>query len=212
MSFTTPGSSEPEGFASFILRADKTLSPVENVANFVAGAAVFLLMALGVLQILLRSIFNNPIVGYIDLVELSMALLAFLGAAYCQRLGGHIRMDILVGNLEGRLLWFVESLGTLLALFIIGVIIWFGWDHFLRAYELGDTTIDAEFPVWPSKLLVPVAFAIWWIRLAIQFAGSLRLLIDPALAPAGVVLHKDAAQVAQDEIRESLGDVEETDR
>ncbi|WP_323794594.1 TRAP transporter small permease [Nisaea sp.] len=212
MSFTTPGSTEPDGFASFILRADRSLSPIENAASFTAGAGVFLLMALGVLQILLRSLFNSPIVGYIDLVELSMAILAFLGTAYCQRLGGHIRMDILVGHLEGRLLWFVESVGTLLALFIIGVIIWFGWDHFLRAYELGDTSIDAEFPVWPSKLLVPVAFAIWWLRLAIQLVGSLRLMINPSLEPAGVLLHKDAAQLAQEEIRESLGENKGADR
>lgn len=212
MSFITPGSKEPERFGSFILRADRALTPVENVANFIAGIAIFLLMALGVMQILLRSIFNKPIVGYIDLVELSMAILAFLGAAYCQRLGGHIRMDILVGHLKGRLLWFTESMATALALFIIGVIIWFGWEHFLRAYELGDTTIDAEFPVWPSKLLVPVAFTIWWGRLAIQLVGSLRLLIDPTLAPAGVVLHKDVAQIAQDEIRDSLGDAGGADR
>jgi TRAP-type C4-dicarboxylate transport system permease small subunit len=205
MSVNAPSDPPQGGLAAFILSADAALSPVENVANFIAGAAVFVLMGLGVLQILLRSIFNSPIVGYIDMVELSMAVLAFLGAAYCQRLGGHIRMEILIGRLKGRVLWITEALGTLAALGIIAVIIWFGWDHFLRAYQLGDTTIDAEFQVWPSKLLVPVAFALLWIRLLIQLIGSLRLVIDPTRAPVGVVPYKDPAQVAQDEIRESLG-------
>lgn len=206
MSLQTPGESADTPVAAFILRADRTLTPVENAANFVAGAAVFALMAMGVLQILLRSLFNSPIVGYIDMVELSMAVLAFLGAAYCQRLGGHIRMEILVGRLHGRTLWIAECLGTLGALAIIGVIIWFGWDHFMRAYELGDTTIDAEYPVWPSKLLVPIAFSIWWARLLIQLVGSVRLAVNPGLAPAGVVVHKDAAEIALDEIRETLSD------
>lgn len=171
----------------------------------VAAFAIFALMVLGVAQIGLRSLFNSPIVGYIDLVELSMATMAFLGAAYCQRLGAHIRMELLVGHLHGRALWAAEIFGLAAGLFIIGVLIWYGWDHFLRAYQIGDTTIDAEYPVWPSKLLVPIAFSIWFVRLAIQLAGSVRMFLHPDLAPEGVVIAKDAAELAQDEIEGAFG-------
>jgi len=185
---------------------DKRLIPVEDLANMIAAIAIFMLMVLGVLQIGLRTIFNAPIVGYIDLVELSMASMAFLGAAYCQRLGAHIRMELIVGGLRGRAFWLSEIFGTLIALFIIGVLIYYATGHFWRSFTLGDTTIDAEFPVWPSKLLVPVAFSIWFLRLLIQLAGSFRLLLDPTLPKKGVVTIKDVADQAQDEIRDALGD------
>jgi len=184
---------------------DRLMIPVEDLANLLAAFAIFALMCLGVAQIVLRSVFNSPVTGYIDMVELSMASMAFLGAAYCQRLGAHIRMELLIGRMKGRLLWVAESFGVLVALFIIGTLVWYGWGHFLRSYQLGDTTIDAEFPVWPSKLLVPIAFGIWWIRLAIQFAGSVRLAMDPSRAPVGVVLMKDVADQAQEEIEEIMG-------
>lgn len=185
---------------------DRLARPIEDVANLLAALAIFALMCLGVAQIVMRSVFNAPITGYIDLVELSMASMAFLGAAYCQRMGAHIRMELLVGGLRGRALWIAEAFATAVALFIIGVLIWYGWGHFVRSYTLGDTTIDAEFPVWPSKLLVPVAFAIWWVRLAIQFVGSVRLCIDPTLPPQGVVLMKNVEDQARDEITEIMGD------
>ncbi|MEX3008400.1 TRAP transporter small permease [Hoeflea sp. TYP-13] len=180
--------------------------PLENAANMIAGIAIFVLMVLGIVQIGLRTIFNSPVTGYIDLVELSMATMAFLGAAYCQRLGAHIRMELFIGGLRGRFLWMAEILSTLVGLGIVGVLIWYGWDHFMRAYQLGDTTIDAEFPVWPSKLLVPVAFSLWFIRLFIQLAGSIRLFISPGLSPEGVAIHKDVAEQAQEEIEVALGD------
>lgn len=180
--------------------------PLEDLANLLAAFAIFALMVLGSAQILFRTVFNSPIAGYIDLVELSMASMAFLGAAYCQRLGAHIRMEILVGRFRGRLLWFAEIVGTLLALFIIGVLIFYGWDHFLRAYQLGDSTIDAEYPVWPSKLLVPIAFALWWVRLLVQLLGSIRLFIDPSLDPVGIARIQTVAEQAKEEMDHALGD------
>lgn len=187
-------------------RASRSLAKVEDFSNLLAAAAIFLLMVLGVVQIVGRTVFNAPVHGYIDLVELSMAGMAFLGAAYCQRLGAHIRMELLIGRFHGRALWLFEIFGTLVGLGILGVLIWYGGEHFWRSYTLGDTTIDAEFPVWPSKLLVPVAFSIWFLRLLIQLWGSIRMAIDPKAQPAGVALIKDAAEHAQDEMHEAMGD------
>lgn len=191
---------------SAIVQLDRRLIPVEDLANLLAAIAIFLMMVLGVVQIVMRTVFNSPVVGYIDMVELSMASMAFLGAAYCQRLGTHIRMDLFVGQLKGRKYWALEIFSTLVGLFIVGVLVWYGGAHFLRAYTLGDSTIDAEFPVWPSKLLVPIAFSIWFFRLSIQLAGSVRLFLDPSLEPTGIVSAKDVAHQALDEIHEVMGD------
>lgn len=185
---------------------DRWLQPIENGLNMVAALSIFALMLLGVTQIVLRKFFNTPIVGYIDLVELSMATFAFLGAAYCQRMGDHIRMEIVVGMLKGRPLWIAELIATIAALAMVTVLVWFGWDHFLRSYQIGDTTIDAEYPVWPSKLLVPVAFAIWWLRLLLQLFGFFRLTRSPQAEPVAVPLMMDAAAHAREEIREALGE------
>lgn len=194
---------------SLLARLNSGFMPVEDFANLMAAFAIMALMILGVLQIVLRTVFNNPIDGYIDLVELSMASMAFLGAAYTQRVGSHIRMELVVGNLKGRALWAVEAIGAALAMFIIGVLIYYSYGHFMRAYTLGDTTIDAEYVTWPSKLLVPIAFSIWWVRLALQFLGAVRLVLDPDAAPIAVVVAKDVAEQAKDEIHEVMGDATE---
>jgi C4-dicarboxylate transporter, DctQ subunit len=188
-----------------ISKWDRFLVPFEDFSNLIAAVFIFILMVLGVVQIVTRTIFNNPMSGYIDLVELSMAGMAFLGAAYTQRMGAHVRMELVLGMLKGRAYWLAEIVGTALAMFLVGVLVVYGWDHFIRAYELGDTTIDAKFPIWPSKLLVPVAFAFWFLRLGVQLAGSVRLFIKPSLAPEGVILIKDAAEHAREEVDEIVG-------
>ena len=184
---------------------DRFLIPIENAANFIAAGFIFILMVLGCVQIFTRTVLNNPMSGYIDLVELSMAGMAFLGAAYTQRMGAHVRMELVLATLKGRAYWFAEIIGTALGMFLVGVLVIYGWDHFLRAYELGDTTIDANLPIWPSKLLVPIAFAFWFLRLGVQLAGSVRLFINPSLEPEGVILAKKAADQAREEADDVIG-------
>jgi C4-dicarboxylate transporter DctQ subunit len=79
-------------------RADRLLCPVEDTLNFIAATAVLFLMMLGVVQVIMRVrwLFSAPIFGYIDMIELSMPILAVLGISYCQRHGVHIRMDIML--------------------------------------------------------------------------------------------------------------------
>ena len=196
-----PLTNEPRDVALLNL-FDVRLGRVETWFNFIAAISIFLLMLLGMAQVLGRTLFNRPISGYIDLVELSIATFAFLGVAYCERLGGHVRMDFFLNRAKGRAHWMLEAGGMLVALFIIGVLTWYGFQHFLRAYQIGDTTIDAELPVWPSKLLVPLAFGLLWLRLLLQLAGFIRLIIHPDAQPVAVPKALTIEQQATQEIEE----------
>jgi len=160
-------------------------------------------MFLGIAQVLGRTLFDLPVSGYIDLVELSMASFAFLGIAYCQRQGGHVRMEMVLKFARGRGQWALEAFGTLVALGIIAVLICYGYEHFLRAWRFGDSTIDAELPVWPSKLVVPVAFSLLWLRLLLQLAGYVRLMLRPETTPVAVPVLLSAEELAAKEIEES---------
>lgn len=203
----TPGGSAGAD-APALSAFDRRLGQVETGFNLFAAFAIFALMLLGVWQVLGRTLFNAPVRGYIDFVELSVSTFAFLGIAYCQRLGGHVRMEMLLKPMRGRLLWSTEIFGTLVALAVVAVLIWYGWAHFLRAYQLGDSTIDAELPVWPSKLAVPVAFALLWLRLLVQLAGYLRLAIDPRRLPVAVTTVHTPEELAAQEIEDAITVVE----
>lgn len=190
-----------DAFGRRLNRADRYLGLIENGLNLCAGVLIFALMLLGVAQIVLRTVFDAPIFGYIDVVEVSMVGFAVLSIAYVQRVGAHVRMEILVSRLRGRWLWLTEMLATALAAFIVGVLIPYAWRHFERAFEFGDSTIDIELATWPAKLVVPVALSFLLVRLLLQLAGYWRLVLHPGLEPVAVPTIQDAAAQAQAEIR-----------
>ncbi len=189
---------DPAGRA--ILRADRLLAPVERAATLVGGLLVFGLMILGMVQIVLRNLFGAPIFGYIDIVEFGMIGFAIFGIAYLQRLGGHVRMELLIGRLKGRALWFAELVGVLAGMAIVAILIPYSYQHFGRAWELGDSTIDIELATWPGKLAVPIFLGLLLLRLIVQALAYLRLLLNPALAPLGVPHIRTVEEQARDEI------------
>ena len=193
---TTDASS---GDGAVLALADRGLAVVEDTFNILAAITIFLVMIGTVVGIVAR-IAGFPIFGALDLTELSIAVFAFLGAAYAQRLGAHIRMDLVIGRLGGRLRPICEALATFLGLLLVLVLIRYGWDFFLNAYTIGDTTPDAELPTWPAKLLVPVAFTLWAVRLALEIVGFVRLAIWPSATPVAVPPVMTPAEEAAHEV------------
>lgn len=183
---------------------DRIIWPIEKAFAFISSLFIFGLMMIGVVQIVSRKLFNAPIFGYIDMVELAMTTFAFLAISYTERLGGHVRMELLVGKLRGRALWACELFGAVVALFVIAVLIYYGWTHAIRAWESGDSTIDAHYPWWPSKMMVPLAFSLLWLRLLISVYGYLRLFLHPEARPEAVPVTTDVRRQAELEAEEAM--------
>lgn len=190
---------------SLLSKADRQIFRIESTLNLMAGLVVFTLMLLAVAQIIGRKVFNLPIPGFIDWVEQFMVVFAFLGVAYCQRLGGHIRMDILIGKIRGRPLWLAEIVGVVLMMIAVAALVYGSFLHFERALNIGDSTIDIALPTWPAKLLVPVALGLLWLRLLVQLIGYGQALLNGEEVPIAVPMIEDAAAIAKREAEEAMG-------
>ena len=186
-------------------RIDQALEAIEIRLALVSGLAVFGLMLLAVVSVTGRNLLNFPVPGYVDWIEITMPLIAFMGISYTQRNGGHIRMDILIGKLKGRAMWAVELFSVLVMLVLVLFLIWGSWAHFDRSFDFAaplwsrDSTIDIRLPVWPAKLLVPFAFSILALRLALQIWAYGRAFVTGAQNPIAVPLPLTAAEQAAEE-------------
>lgn len=199
--------------ASALSRIDRLYFKLESILNLIGGIAIFLLVLLATTNVLGRWIFSLPIDGYVDWVEQAMAFIAFLGIAYTQRVGGHIRMDIVVTHLHGRMLWLSEFVSTLLMLLVTLVLIYGSYLHFWRAYDIGDSSLDIQLPVWPAKLVVSFSLAVLALRLVIQLWGYARALRSGSASPVAVPLVESAADIAAREAEAVLGeDLRNSDR
>ncbi|GMG81913.1 hypothetical protein LNKW23_11260 [Paralimibaculum aggregatum] len=211
--------------ASPASRADRALYRLEQALTLGSGILILAVMLVSVVNILGRkgkekaldwgwdgiAAFLGPVPGFVDWMVTAVPVIAFLGIAGCQRLGGHIRMDILVGQLKGRALWLFEMVSCLLMLALCLVLIQGSWLHFERSFDFAaplwsrDSTIDINLPVWPVKLLVPVMLGLLALRLCLQIWAYWRAFLSNAERPVAVPLIETAAEQAAHEAESVSG-------
>ncbi len=181
---------------------DRVLYRVEMALGFLSGLAVFALMVLAVVSVGGRNFFNQPLSGYVDWIEQAMPLIAFMGIAFVQRDGGHIRMDMVIGAVRGRVLYGFEIITTLAMLGFMVLMVWGTWAHFQRSIDLSapwwsnDSSIDIALPLWPAKLLVPVAFSVLSLRLALQIVLYIKAFWQRNPRPVGLPVILSPAEKA----------------
>lgn len=193
--------------SSLLSRLDRALLPIERFCALLSGLAIFSLMFLAVYSVTGRKFFAAPMMGYVDYIEAAMPVIAIMGVSYVQRDGTHIRMDMLVSVLKGRLLWLFELISVLLILLLMVALTWGAWDHFDRSFDCArpfcsrDSSIDVSIPVWPSKLVVPIAFGVLVLRLVLQAVGYGRALVmgleNPVAVPITLTVAEQAMIEAQ---------------
>lgn len=188
--------------SSLLSKLDRMLLPIERFCALLSGLAIFSLMFLAAYSVTSRKFFGAPMMGYVDYIEAAMPIIAIMGVSYVQRDGTHIRMDMLVSALKGRVLWLFELISVVLILVLVVALTYGAWEHFGRSFDCArplcsrDSSIDVGLPIWPSKLVVPVAFAVLVLRLLLQTWGYGRALVLGLENPVAVPLNLSVAEQA----------------
>jgi len=184
---------------STLSKLDRWLHRLERWLNLAAGILVLFIVLFSVINIVGRGVFNRPFNAYFDLMGQSVPLIAFFGLAFCQRVGGHIRMDLFIGQIKGRLLWVVEAILTLLMMLTIAALSWGAWSHTVRAWTKGDSTEDINMPLWPIKGALFVMFVLLEARLTLQFVAYLRAIVTGEDRPIAIPVIETPAEQAERE-------------
>ena len=184
---------------SLLSRCDKGLHEIEKRLNLLAGIIVLSIVLFSVINIIGRGFFNKPFNAYFDLMGQSVPMIAFLGISYCQRAGGHIRMDLLLIRLKGRWLWGFEFINSLFGMLVIATLTWGAFLHTNRSFTLGDSTEDIGLTIWPFKAVIAVMFGVLILRLFLQAWAYLRIIIVNDGRPIAIPVPEDVETQAMRE-------------
>jgi TRAP-type transport system small permease protein len=101
--------------------------------------------------------------------------MTLLTAPWLLRRGRHVRLDLVLTMLPGRVAWLLEALGDLLGFAVCIVLIRYGAAMTIDSWRLGAITIkNLVFPEWWLLAPLPAAFVLLAIEFVFRFDRLLR--------------------------------------
>src|SRR5690606_21252291 len=148
------------------------LEGLDKAFTFLSCLALFVLMVLISVDVAGRYIFNSPIEGVYEIVELYlMPMIVFLGFGLLQRIGGHVRILLIFEhfNEKTKRLLDVIFLASALAVFGVATVAagYLAVDHLLAGRMEGG---PIPLPLGPSWAIVVLGLGLFCLRLAVQLA------------------------------------------
>ncbi len=141
---------------------------VERALTILSAVVVCVMMLLVVTQIMARAL-RTALPGIVESLELLVVAVVFLGLAYTQSVNGHIRIDVISNQLPVKWRKVLEGLLLALALGTFGIMTYVSGEAAYEAWVFGDYREGLiEYPLWPSKILIPIGVGLLSLRLLVQ--------------------------------------------
>ena len=138
--------------------AEKVIRKISEKIAIAATVILIVMMMLTVCDVFLRFFFAKTILGTLELTEMMMVCVSFLGLAWCSLQGGHIDVSILVTCFSQKGQSLAEVFNYLLTIALCIII---GWQTFARALfvrSINSLTTTLEIPVYPFMIIAAFGF------------------------------------------------------
>jgi TRAP-type C4-dicarboxylate transport system permease small subunit len=158
-----------------------------------AGLTIFFIMFLVTTDVIMRNVFNKPLVGVFEIVSMLLVGIIAFGFAYVQGENEHIVVEIATNSLPQVYKDILDFLSCLIGLVVVSIIAWNSLGSLQTSFLSKEFTMGLiRLPIWPSKLLLSVGLGVLAIRL---FIDSLYLLIKLVLGEQNSVPNNEQSEV-----------------
>lgn len=146
--------------------------------NAIGTAWVAALTVLICADILGRVLFRFPLVGVPEIVKVSIVAIVWLQIPHTLKTGGHLRSDILMRYMPGRMRAAVDLLACVLGALIFGLLVYSGWDTMIQAWEMGEFEgeLPVRVPTYPLRSIVLLGAALTALQFVLMALEAVRRL------------------------------------
>ena len=151
-----------------------------NLSMAIAAAGVMAMCLLVTGAVVVRAVFDWPVVWVPEIVGYLMVALVFLALGETMLAGRHIKIDLVVGRLPRRLRDAVELFTLTLSVGVAGFFAWHGVNTMLRSLEYGrrDAFGALNMPLWIPQIALPVGLSVLTLVAVLLACRKLRNVLQ----------------------------------
>lgn len=137
----------------------RAILAVNKGLHYVAGTLIIAVMAFTVYNVLGRWLFGAPLRGTVELTELAMIGIVYLGLAYAQHRDQHIAVGLLYQRFRPRIRVWLDVFSAVLSIFVLALLAWRLYDYAGVLQAGGRTTASRSIPLYPFAYMAIIGVA-----------------------------------------------------
>lgn len=150
---------------------------ITDIMAFIAGVLLVITVLIVCFEVVMRYFIHRPQVWTVEVCEYILFSIAFLGAPWLLRVGGHVNIDVLVSQFGPRKQSMLGLFSSGVGVLVSAIILWFSLKAAYDCYETGvvltrTLTIHKDY----FLLLIALGYALLLVEFARQFLMYIRRL------------------------------------
>jgi TRAP-type transport system small permease protein len=147
---------------------------VNKALHYVSGVLIIAVMAFTVYNVLGRWLFSAPLRGTVELTQLAMIGIVYLGLAYAQHRDNHIAVGLLYQRFGPRVRFGLDVFCAVLSIFVLALLAWRLYEYAGVLQAGGRTTASRSIPLYPFAFVAIVGVVAFIVAFASTLVTRLR--------------------------------------
>jgi len=147
---------------------------INYLAFMAAVLIIFTMLSVGA-EVVMRYFLRRPMIWVMEITEISLLFVTFLGTAWLLKREGHVKVDIVTGHLNPRAQDLLGIISSIIGIIVCLVLVWYGI-HVSYDYIQGglyEPTL-LELPKGPLLTIIPIGSFLLLIQFVRRTYGHLQ--------------------------------------
>ncbi len=154
------------------------MSRLAGILSAIGALAILIILVVTVADVVMNKIFNSPFPGATEIITSMMPISVFGFLLSTQIKKRHITIDAVTVRLTANWQTFVKSLGLGIGVYLFGLLTYLNIPMAIHSFKIGDHTGGTiAVPLYPAKIIIPIATGLVAIQLLIELSRSVRTLL-----------------------------------
>lgn len=147
--------------------------------NVVGAAGLLTMLVVTTADVVMSKVFNWPFPGATEIVTSVMPICVFAFLLSTQIQKRHITIDMVLNRLKGRSQALLKLGAIGVGVFLFGYLTRLTTPLAIYSYTIGEHTGgNVAVPIYPAKIIIPIATGLVTIQLLIQASRAIRELLS----------------------------------
>ena len=156
---------------------EKVLSEVTHRVSNLGQSVLLVMVALVIVDIILRRLFNSPLPWSLEVVEVMLVVVVFFSVAYCGARRAHISIDVLISRFPPRVRNIVDIFTYFLGVILFAFMAWGGAASAMDDRVVNRITGILPIPIYPFAFVVAFGSLLLALVLLAQLLNSIISMV-----------------------------------